>query len=401
MNPAQLAHGLPALLALAIAMLLLSLERPDRAAAFALAPVVVLVPLAAGVIAAPRAGPAWTALLVALVVAMLARDEADRMHGECAIKMLWVMGGALALSWAGISMLTVATGTPMVREQWAVLNLGLDPRFLWSTALPLSLLAGMVLLGAAPFHFWMADLFQGARAWLAPLAVTALQVGGAGWLMRRLEGIESFEPGFLEVEGLLSAAAAVAFVIGAVTLATQRRPERRVGTLASLHGALVLGALAATHGRLAPPGAIGGFVAGWAAHLVVALTGAGLLARFMPAASGPAEPGAALFRRHPVTGLVSLVSLFSLSGVPGTPGAALWLGVARDLAAAGHIGVLLTLAVAWLAAFGSAVRALHEGFGVPVPAPPPERPVPASLRLALWASSVGVAAVGIGRLLLG
>src|SRR2546422_4553724 len=36
-------------------------------------------------------------------------------------------------------------------------------------------LVGVVMLGGAPFHFWPADLFQGARPWLAPLAVAGIQ----------------------------------------------------------------------------------------------------------------------------------------------------------------------------------------------------------------------------------
>src|SRR5205085_2461675 len=84
------------------------------------------------------------------------------------IKLLWVLGAALALSGAGVMLLAVATGTREPLEQWAVLSLAVDPEFLWRTALPLSLLLGVVLVGGAPFHFWAADLLQGAPAWLAP-----------------------------------------------------------------------------------------------------------------------------------------------------------------------------------------------------------------------------------------
>jgi hypothetical protein len=92
------------------------------------------------------------------------RHLKERQNGttcpECALKMLWVMGASLALE--------------------------LAPPALWTAALPLSLLAGLVMLGGAPFHFWPADLFQGARPWFAPLAVAALQSLGAGarlWLL--------------------------------------------------------------------------------------------------------------------------------------------------------------------------------------------------------------------------
>ena len=246
-------NALPALLVFAVAALLLALDRRGQAPTFAFLPLLVLLPLAAAPAWIQFATGTWTALVIALVIAMLARDGTDLLHGECAVKLLWVMGPALALSCAGQALLTVATGTPVVREQWGVLELGLDPSFLWSTSLPLSMLVGLVLLGGAPFHFWAADMFQGARPWLGPLAVAALQAAGAAWLAQRLAGIEAFPEAWRVAEGLLTVAAGIAFLAGAATLALQRRPERRVGTLASLHGALVLAALAAAHGR-APSG---------------------------------------------------------------------------------------------------------------------------------------------------
>src|SRR5262249_55009500 len=153
---------------------------------------------------------AWPAMVVGLVAAALSRHREDLLQSECAIKLLWVMGASLALSCAGLQLLVLATGTSIAEEQWAVLQLGLDPKFLWSTALPLSLLIGLVLLGGAPFHFWAADLFQGARAWLAPLAVGALQVCGAGWLALRLQSIGRFRPAAEMVQVLLGIAAIVA-----------------------------------------------------------------------------------------------------------------------------------------------------------------------------------------------
>ncbi|OGF17986.1 MAG: hypothetical protein A2W00_02365 [Candidatus Eisenbacteria bacterium RBG_16_71_46] len=387
--------ALPAAIALLAAGLLLALDRRGRALGYALAPLAALLPFAAAVAAPGRGGPMWAALAVGLAVALLARDRDDLLHSECALKLVWVMVPALALSWAGLELLTLATGTPVVLEQWAVLDLGLDPPFLWSTALPLSLITGLVLLGAAPFHFWVADVFQGSRPWFAPLAVVALQLAGAGWILWRLGGVEAFAPAASLTGGLLGIAAGTAFVAGAATLLVQRRPERRVGTLASLHGALALAALAAAHGGRASVAPAGAGLAAWGAHLALALTGASTLARFLPVASGAASPGSALLRRHPAAGVVGLFALLSLAGVPGTPGARIWLDVARDLAVAGRSWALLTLAGAWLAAFAVAMQQLREAFGVPVVSPSLERPVPAPARAALWLAGAGLLALGV------
>jgi len=123
--------------------------------------VAMLAPLVA-LFAALPASPGRVALIVALTVALLARRAHDAFHTECALKVLWVVGGALALSVAGCTLMTALTGTPAPPEQWGILGLGLGNQTLWRTALPLTLIAGLVLLDAAPFHFWPSDVLQGA-----------------------------------------------------------------------------------------------------------------------------------------------------------------------------------------------------------------------------------------------
>jgi len=378
--------------ALLSGFLMLRLERPGRAG---IGPAGALVALAAGIGLAPGANPSWAPLVVGVVVAALARDGDELLHGECAIKLLWVMGSATALSWAGIELLALATGTPYVREQWAVLSLGLEPTFLWSTALPLSLLIGVVLLGGAPFHFWLADVFQGVRPWLAPLAAATLQISGAVWLSARLDSVDQFPPGARLAWGLLRIAAWVAFVAGAATLMAQRRPERRVGTLASLNGALVLALIASGHRPDAR------WLVNWAAHLALALTGASTLARFLPV-STPAGLGAPILRRHPLITLFGLFSLFSLAGVPGTPGARVWLEVARALGSTARPDLLIPLGFAWLIGMWKSVEQVREAFGAPGPRHSKVRSVPGAARGSIAIAGLGLlglAALGWARLL--
>ncbi|MBI3539063.1 MAG: hypothetical protein HY076_02170 [Candidatus Eisenbacteria bacterium] len=289
----------PAIALFVTGVILLGMERPGRRG---VGPLAVLAALALVIVAAPAGHPAWAALAGGLLVATLARDPRDPLDAECALKLLWVIGPALALSWAGLALLTLATGTPVAREQWAVLELGLDPRFLWNTALPLALLAGLVMLGGAPFHFWVADLLQGARPWIGAAGVVALQTCGAAWISQRLDGIVAFPAGRQVVSDEIGFAAIAAFGAGAATLLVQRRPERRVGTLASLNGGLVLAWFAS--GQPLDPVSF----ALWAGHLALALAGASTLARFMPTFVGQA-PGPPLFRRHPWSGIAGLYAL--------------------------------------------------------------------------------------------
>jgi formate hydrogenlyase subunit 3/multisubunit Na+/H+ antiporter MnhD subunit len=389
--------ALPALLALVAALLLLVPDVRRRAWHVALGLPLVLVPCAVVLMRGGAAGGAAPPLIAALIAAALAQRSRDPLPSECALKLVWVLGGAFALTGVGLALMALATGVTPAPEQWSVLQLGLTQRLAWSVALPLVLLAGVVLLGGAPFHFWMADLFQGAPAALAPLAAAALQAMGAAWLAQRLDGIGAFGEGVALAGTLLRTASAAALLAGAGTILWQRGPERRVGTLASLQGGLALAALAGALGRGAPREAAVVWLLPWAAHLALALSGAALLARLQPVDRSPGAPGAHLFRRHPLTALAGLYALFSLAGVPGTPGAALWLEVARELLAHGRNGLLIALGLGWLAAFTTAVRELRDGFGAPMGARP-ERAVPWPVRWALWVSGAGLAAWGLARL---
>ncbi|HKQ58358.1 MAG TPA: hypothetical protein VJY35_10875, partial [Candidatus Eisenbacteria bacterium] len=184
----------------------------------------------------------------------------------------------------------------------------------------------------------------------------------------------------------------------AVTLLVQRRPERRVGTLASLNGALVLVVLVTGH-TLEPVA-----LAAWAGHLALAVAGAATVSRFLPTFVGQA-PGAPLFRYHPLSGIAGLYSLASLAGVPGTPGAMLWLESARSLVAGNRTELLLLLAAAWLAALTAVMRQWRQAFGVSATVTPgapsreaadlmPPSRVPFEARMALWISAVGLVTLG-------
>jgi NADH:ubiquinone oxidoreductase subunit 2 (subunit N) len=350
-----------------------------------------LVPLAAIVAWPGTFTPARAAIAAGLSIALLAHDPRDLPQTEVALKIMWVLAAAFALSWAGDALLALASGSARPREQWPALALALDPYALWSAALSLSLLAGLVLLGGAPFHFWPGDLFHGARTHLAPYVAATLQMAGAVWLLRHLDGITSFPHAAQLVRALLTLAAIVALAGGAATLGYQWRPERRVGALVSLQGGLLLASLAAA--PTVTPFSEHGGIAAWAGHLLLASSGASLLSHFLPAAAGPTERASVMFRRHPWSGAAGAYALLSLAGAPGTPGMHVWLDVARTLADMKHPALLFGLTLAWLAAFGVAANEIRRAFGAPDGSPPPHRPVPRSLRAALWLTSLALLAL--------
>lgn len=393
------AAPLAATLALGGSGLLLAMDRDARSRAWGMLPLLVLAPLAVVVARGLGAPPAWAPLAAGLTVALLSRAREDVLHSECALKLLWVLTTAFALSWTGHLLMVIVTGSAVPVEQWAALAVGLDPPLLWRMALPLGLLAGIVMLGGAPFHFWSADLLQGSRAWLGPVAVTSLQVSGVAWVSRRLEAIHAYPEAAGLASGILGIAAGAALLVGGLTLLGQRRPERRIGTLGSLHGGIALAALAAANAGASPPADLAAILGRWSAHLVLALVGAATLARLVPVpVPGPSSP-VALFRRHPWSGAAGLFALGSLAGIPGTPGARVWLDTARLLAESGSSTLLLALGFAWVASFAYAAGQVREAFGVAFGPGLEGNPVPRPVRAAMWIAAGGLAALGTGALL--
>lgn len=386
-----------ALAALAALLLRPRAEREDAGAHAANVALLLLAlgPLAASLLAPHGASAASVLLAVALALALLLRDPGDTYASEAALKLAWVCGAALALSVAGELLLALSAGTARASEQGPALSLALDPYALWGVALVLSLLVGIVLLAGAPFHFWAADLAQGAPLHVAPLLLAALPATGAAWLMRRLADMAAFPAGLERISAVLGGAAMVALIGGGASLVWQRRPDRRTGVLVGLQGALVLTSMALEPER-APFAAIAtDGLAAWAVHLALAVTGAVAFARFTPSDVHAIEAPAVLFRRHPWAGAASAYALLSLSGAPGTPGALLWLEVARRAIATQNAGFVLALAFAWVAAVALAASEVRRAFGVPASGPVPEAEVPLRMRAALIAAAVGLALIGL------
>jgi hypothetical protein len=158
-----------------------------------------------------------------------------------------------------------------------------------------------------------------------------------------------------------------------------------VGTLASLQGALVVATFAS---GTAPDAA---WLAGWGVHLLIAISGAATMARFLPVATTSATPPGALARHHPATVLVGLLPWFSLAGLPFTPGSHLWLSVGRRLLDAGMGLPFAALVAAWLAALSTSFAQAREAFGLATAAGSVGGRVPISARLVPWAVCAALA----------
>jgi amino acid transporter len=100
---------------LVVSSLGLWLDRARRGGWLEMTTLLPMLPLVALVTGFWTPGPAAVALVAALVVALLSRSRDDVLHSECALKLMWVLGPALAVSFAAVALLLVLSVTILAR----------------------------------------------------------------------------------------------------------------------------------------------------------------------------------------------------------------------------------------------------------------------------------------------
>ena len=219
-------------------------------------------------------------------------------------------------------------------------------------------LAGLVMLGGAPFHFWPADLFQGGRTWAYSLAAAALQIARSAcstncWMASaRCPGGRAADQRAAVGRGRRGAAGGAATPAAAAPARAARRHARESSRCARARHADRHTQRTATH---ALARALGGDLAPRSpARLGVALPPGGRRDRI-------GRAGGAVHALTPLTGIVGLIGFFSLAG---------WnarrVGMARSRALARRYPPLRAAraaGLAWVVAFSSAMRQWHEAAG--------------------------------------
>src|SRR5690606_33344246 len=276
-------------------------------------------------------------LLALCSYALVAIDRDNGLATEAAMKYI-VLGSLVSgLLLYGMSLIYGATGTLLLDGiQLAVA--GSDERALLLTG-TVFMVAGVAFkLGAAPFHMWLPDVYQGASAPIALFVSSAPKLAAFGMAWRLLEvGVGPLSP---EWKWLLAGLAALSLIVGNLMAIAQTNLKRMLGYSTVSHIGFLLMGIA------------GGGEQGYSAAMfyaityalmstaafgvIIALSRAGFEAESIDDFKG-------LNARNPWMAGLMLCAMFSLAGIP--PFLGFWAKLSV-LGATIHGGLL------WLAILG-------------------------------------------------
>ncbi|MBV9183484.1 MAG: NADH-quinone oxidoreductase subunit N [Acidobacteria bacterium] len=323
------------------------------------------------------------------ILAGFLRD--DRRNNESALKYFLLGSFATAFLLYGISWMYGLIGSTNLEEIRRVLDTGQQPAVLVGLATALLFVGFGFKVSVAPFQMWAPDVYQGASAPVSAFMSAGPKAAAFAIFFRVfMTSLRTMDQRWIP---LVWACALLTMVIGNFAALLQTNVKRLLGYSSIAHAGYVLVALTA--------GSQIGITAAmfYLASYALMNIGAFAVVSYVAARNErhvKIEDLAGLGRREPATAALLAIFVFSLIGVPLTGG---FFGKFYVFQAA------LNSHLVWLTVLGlvnSAIAAyyylkiivaiyMREPNGSLAELPPPAP----SLRIAIWASAVGVLFLGI------
>ncbi|MDD5280554.1 NADH-quinone oxidoreductase subunit NuoN [Acidithiobacillus sp.] len=282
-------------------------------------------------------------LLALSQYALVAFNRDSLIATEAGLKYFVLGALASGLLLYGMSLLYGLTGTLEVRHIAAALVNVTSSNLILVFAL-VFIVAGIAFkLGAAPFHMWLPDVYQGAPTVVTTFLASAPKIGAFALIIRLLvDGgygmLESWQQIFI-------ALTLVSLVVGNLIAIAQQNLKRMLAYSTVGHvGFLSLGIVAGTEA---------GFASAFfytIVYVLMSLAGFGMILLLTRAGfeADRIDDFKGLSQRKPWYAFLMLIIMFSMAGVPPTVGFYAKLAVFQAVIAAGYvwlavIGVLLAV----------------------------------------------------------
>lgn len=254
--------------------------------------------------------------------------------------------GALASGFLlyGMSMIYGATGSLYLEDIYKATSNDGVMRLVLAFGL-VFMMAGLAFkLGAAPFHMWVPDVYQGAPTAVSLLIGGAPKVAAFALTFRLL--VDGLQPIQADWQPILMVLAVISLVIGNLTAIAQTNIKRLLAYSTISHmGFLILGFLSVYDEHA--------YSAAFFYSVTYVLTALGSFGLLMILSRKGFECETlddlkGLNKRSPWMAFMMLMFMFSLAGIPPTVGFAAKLSILEALVDAGYVGLAIVAVIASL-----------------------------------------------------
>ena len=270
--------------------------------------------------------------------ALVALRRESRVTSESAIK--YFVLGALASGFLlyGMSMMYGATGSLNLGEVFRVVESGRVNTTMLAFGVVFIVAGVSFKLGAAPFHMWIPDIYQGSPTAVTLLIAAGPKVAAFALIMRLL--VEGLLPLATDWQVMLVVLSIASLVIGNLTAIVQTNLKRMLAYSTISHmGFILLGMLSGVVANKAD-GAANAYSASMFYSITYMLTTLGTFGLILIRTRKGFEAETlddlkGMSRRHPWFALLMLVMMFSMAGIPPTVGFYAKLAVLQAVVKAG------------------------------------------------------------------
>ena len=270
--------------------------------------------------------------------ALVALRRDSRVTSESAIK--YFVLGALASGFLlyGMSMMYGATGSLNLAEVFRVVESGRVNTTMLAFGVVFIVAGVSFKLGAAPFHMWIPDIYQGSPTAVTLLIAAGPKVAAFALIMRLL--VEGLLPLATDWQTMLVVLSVASIVIGNLTAIVQTNLKRMLAYSTISHmGFILLGMVSGVVANKAD-GAANAYSASMFYSITYMLTTLGTFGLILIRTRKGFEAETlddlkGMSRRHPWFALLMLVMMFSMAGIPPTVGFYAKLAVLQAVVKAG------------------------------------------------------------------
>ncbi|MEL0082717.1 MAG: NADH-quinone oxidoreductase subunit NuoN [Gammaproteobacteria bacterium] len=275
--------------------------------------------------------------------ALVGFDRRSVASSEAAIKYFILGALASGMLLYGMSLLYGVTGTlqlaPLKMEITAVLLDAAQYQMLLGLGVVFVVVGAAFKLGAAPFHMWLPDIYQGSPTAVTNYLGTASKLAAVALVFRLFA--DALQPLLDQWQPMLILLVVVSLAVGNIIAIAQTNIKRMLAYSAISHmGFVLLGVLA---------GSTEGYSAALFYMITYAVTGLAAFGMIMIMSRKGFEADQlddfkGLAQRSPLFGLILLLVMFSMAGVPPTVGFFAKLAVIEAVMGQGY-GWLAVIAV--------------------------------------------------------